>query len=504
VAANARANYIISAQDATKDAIRSIEKNFKSLDSGVKTAVRGINLTFGVLAGAGLKNLFRSSLEATAEATGANSEFSKTLDDVKKSAQALLVPKSGLPGVTENMKELAETLKDPAVTSAADALFSAILRGGSAAVKVLAETAAGLRIIATGKGGNEAVDIDMQIERLEKERTALQKSMQSGSFGNESSSMASMEFYSKDNYEQDERRVRAIGTEIYGLRQMYYEALRGDAGKGLQSITSTGEANSNLLDMIEAQSKGFVQAQDAAAEYAKTVKELADLSEKLPGMTSETIMGQFNEVIEQQQHAIDAQRELTEQAEQAQRQQEKNTAQWRERMEDEAKRAAQETHDAWTDALLTIEEDGMDGLYRKWKQTMKLIVAEAGASGFLSLLHGGSFFGGFSDGLGSAIGKVGKLFGFANGGDFTVGGSGGTDSQLVAFRATPGEAVSIRTPGQSRSTAGAVAVHMHNDFRGATVDAVKYFQSIAPALVRQAIDGARMAVRDDLSRGAYA
>jgi hypothetical protein len=45
---------------------------------------------------------------------------------------------------------------------------------------------------------------------------------------------------------------------------------------------------------------------------------------------------------------------------------------------------------------------------------------------------------------------------------------------------------------------------MHNDFRGATVDAVKYFQSIAPALVRQAIDGARMAVRDDLSRGAYA
>ena len=40
--------------------------------------------------------------------------------------------------------------------------------------------------------------------------------------------------------------------------------------------------------------------------------------------------------------------------------------------------------------------------------------------------------------------------GFAFGGDFTVGGTGGTDSQLVAFRATPGERVSIRTPTQER------------------------------------------------------
>jgi len=40
--------------------------------------------------------------------------------------------------------------------------------------------------------------------------------------------------------------------------------------------------------------------------------------------------------------------------------------------------------------------------------------------------------------------------GFANGGNFTVGGSGGTDSQNVAFRATPGEEVTIETPSQKR------------------------------------------------------
>ena len=43
--------------------------------------------------------------------------------------------------------------------------------------------------------------------------------------------------------------------------------------------------------------------------------------------------------------------------------------------------------------------------------------------------------------------------GFAFGGDFTVGGTGGTDSQLVAFRATPGEQVSVRTPTQERDEA---------------------------------------------------
>lgn len=43
---------------------------------------------------------------------------------------------------------------------------------------------------------------------------------------------------------------------------------------------------------------------------------------------------------------------------------------------------------------------------------------------------------------------------FQNGGSFRVGGPGGTDSQLVAFRASPGEDVTIRTPGQQRSGNG--------------------------------------------------
>jgi tape measure domain-containing protein len=41
--------------------------------------------------------------------------------------------------------------------------------------------------------------------------------------------------------------------------------------------------------------------------------------------------------------------------------------------------------------------------------------------------------------------------GFANGGTFMVGGTGGTDSQIVALRATPGESIQVATPQQQRS-----------------------------------------------------
>lgn len=46
---------------------------------------------------------------------------------------------------------------------------------------------------------------------------------------------------------------------------------------------------------------------------------------------------------------------------------------------------------------------------------------------------------------------LGILPGFAQGGAFRVGGAGGTDSQLVAFRASPNETVTVETPAQRRS-----------------------------------------------------
>lgn len=59
-------------------------------------------------------------------------------------------------------------------------------------------------------------------------------------------------------------------------------------------------------------------------------------------------------------------------------------------------------------------------------------------------------------GIGGGLGV--SLPGLATGGSFTVGGSGGTDSQPVAFMATPGERVDVLTPGQQQAQANNVNV----------------------------------------------
>jgi hypothetical protein len=62
-----------------------------------------------------------------------------------------------------------------------------------------------------------------------------------------------------------------------------------------------------------------------------------------------------------------------------------------------------------------------------------------------------------------AIGTSFSPPGFATGGSFTVGGSGGTDTTPVAFMATPGERVTVETPGQQAEddSGGTRVINIH-------------------------------------------
>ncbi|WP_306130996.1 phage tail length tape measure family protein [Roseovarius sp. MMSF_3350] len=79
---------------------------------------------------------------------------------------------------------------------------------------------------------------------------------------------------------------------------------------------------------------------------------------------------------------------------------------------------------------------------------------------------GGSFFGSLLSGA------IGGLLGFADGGSFNVGGVGGIDSQVVAFRASPNEHVSITKPGQGMSAMPPLVYAPQIDARGADAGAV--------------------------------
>lgn len=109
-------------------------------------------------------------------------------------------------------------------------------------------------------------------------------------------------------------------------------------------------------------------------------------------------------------------------------------------------------------------EYGMDAAMRgDWQGVLRSIFGDilsnsfrsAGRSIFDSMKgsggEGGSAWGKVASTIGSFFGK---LPGFKTGGSFRVGGGGGVDSSLVAFKATPGEMVDIRRPGQNLSGGG--------------------------------------------------
>ncbi len=64
--------------------------------------------------------------------------------------------------------------------------------------------------------------------------------------------------------------------------------------------------------------------------------------------------------------------------------------------------------------------------------------------------------------------------GFMTGGSFKVGGSGGADSQMVAFRATPGEQVAISTPTQVRK-GDPTQQHLQESSREVTINQTNNF-----------------------------
>lgn len=129
---------------------------------------------------------------------------------------------------------------------------------------------------------------------------------------------------------------------------------------------------------------------------------------------------------------------------------------------------------AFEDALLSAQKFG--DVLRGLGQDILRIIARRGvteplAKGVSDVLAGID--------LGKVTSSLGNLFGptalqlsgpFASGGSFTVGGAGGTDSQNVAFRATPGELVTVTPPGQSALAGGGFTVVMNTqiDARGAT------------------------------------
>lgn len=128
--------------------------------------------------------------------------------------------------------------------------------------------------------------------------------------------------------------------------------------------------------------------------------------------------------------------------------------------------AAQEVKDlfsGWSDVINGELADSLKQLVHTGDELLDQLIAKlieaivTSQTLEASVNASGSAGGGVGGGI---VNAFTSLFGFAGGGSFTVGGSGGTDTSLVAFRATPGERVTVATPAQQDSQQGGVSLNL--------------------------------------------
>ena len=177
------------------------------------------------------------------------------------------------------------------------------------------------------------------------------------------------------------------------------------------------------------------------------------------------------------------------------------------------------TADEAREALERVQVDGIDGLidglsdaaagvtslgdvFKRISQQIiadliRIQIQKAVVGGLSNILGGGST-GALSSSLSTAHANVGslaanlKIPGFATGGSFKVGGAPGIDKNLIAFKATRGEMVDIRRPGNDNGG----ATVMQFDLRGAvmTADLLAQMNRIGqPAAVGGALAGSQLA-----------
>lgn len=115
-------------------------------------------------------------------------------------------------------------------------------------------------------------------------------------------------------------------------------------------------------------------------------------------------------------------------------------------------------------------------------------IGSAGGAGGISSLLSGIFGGGGGSNLGADFFGAGN---FAGGGSFTVGGQGGTDSQLVAFRASPKEQVTVSKPGEGGGRPITIIVNVQ------TPDATTFRRDEAQIGARIALEIQRNSARNN-------
>lgn len=240
--------------------------------------------------------------------------------------------------------------------------------------------------------------------------------------------------------------------------------------------TAAGGARRSVARLTDAQR----EQQRASAEMARDAQQVYDQTrtpaeqyraevERLTRMLNAAAISQdtFNRAMRYAQVNLDANDPLSQAGQRIAEQNRENADRAREEAIKLAADHQEYLYDATYDGVrggLEAAADGNLGQYLAGR--IRDALFDNLATTLTDLIRGpkGGGAGGGLSGWVSAAGSVLKSFaggipGFATGGSFKVGGQAGVDKNLVSFRATKGEMVDIRRPGQDQGS-GAMAVHV--------------------------------------------
>jgi hypothetical protein len=240
---------------------------------------------------AGAQAIILKSLEDRfgGAAEAARGTFGGALTGLKNVFGDLLEGGSGMNAAAESINHLTDVLSSPEIRFA----FQELISGLGTVIRLAAEAAAGIALLFTGRGGNESVDIDLQIEKLEKQRKAIE-----GTVGmRRPDGMWDMgPMYDEKLAEEDLKRLKAIEAELAKLHDLQAQLLGlGEYGPGgalaevklKSNVKRIRPKGSAALDFVTGGDTAAADAQaELSAELRKQIeKDQAALVDALEAMT---------------------------------------------------------------------------------------------------------------------------------------------------------------------------------------------------------------------------
>lgn len=463
----AQAQVTITAVDRTQAAINSAVRGMKSVERTAKLTAKATNAAFALISGALFTNAFNKIADATAKTTEGSARFAGELKRVRDGFGELAAARSGIPAATDALIKLNETLRDPQVKAAADAITSALITGFAKAATGVLQLAQGIRQALIISGITTAKTPEEQIAVLRRELAGLQGApsvMQPGAGKRE---------FAMPGLPGDPNRIQQIKKEIAALEMLaltevkiesrkvkppkedmkaYYEKILPEIviNSTKRVLSATEQLTQSYLEQLR------TAAQSEAAEF-----------EKIQAMASAVGLSR------QDTDIVLGERFLTGVEVTGKKVQEVTT-----KMDEFARTAAQNIQNAFSEFLFDPFQDGLRGMLKGFinviRQMIAQIISQQLLVAFFSMFANGSgWFASFSK---SAISSIqGRATGglVSSGRPYIVGERG---PELFV----PGSSGSI-VPNGAMMSGMTVAPVYNIDARGATAD----LQSALPGILQE-------------------